>query len=93
MTHMERVGVRALQQNAAAVVARAAGGEVVEVTDRGRPVAQLSPLRSSRLEALAAAGLARPARKRLSETGKALPRRKGRPSLGSILADARRDER
>ncbi|MEQ8437063.1 MAG: type II toxin-antitoxin system prevent-host-death family antitoxin [Ilumatobacter fluminis] len=57
---MDEVGIRALKQNASAVVARAAGGEVIVVTDRGRPVAQLSPLPSSTLDGLVEAGLARP---------------------------------
>jgi len=41
---MESVGIRALKQNASAVVARAAAGESIEITDRGRPVARLVPL-------------------------------------------------
>lgn len=41
---MERVGIRALKQNASAVLARVVAGEVLLITDRGRPVAQLSPL-------------------------------------------------
>jgi len=45
------VGIRDLKQNASAVVARAAGGEVMTITDRGRPVARLLPLeRKSRLQ-------------------------------------------
>lgn len=36
---MERVGVRELRQQASAVLRRVAAGEIVEVTDRGRPVA------------------------------------------------------
>ena len=38
------VGIRELKQNASAVVARAARGETLVVTDRGRPVARLLPL-------------------------------------------------
>jgi len=53
---METVGIRALKQNASAVVARAAAGETVVITDRGRPVAKLGPLQPSRLEAMRAAG-------------------------------------
>lgn len=41
---MSSVGIRDLKQNASAVVARAAAGEIIAVTDRGRPVAQLTPL-------------------------------------------------
>ena len=40
MKHMSEVGIRALKQNASAVVAEAASGETVTITDRGRPVAR-----------------------------------------------------
>jgi antitoxin (DNA-binding transcriptional repressor) of toxin-antitoxin stability system len=45
------------------VVAQAAGGETVTITDRGRPVAQLTPIPSSTLQSLLAAGLGRAARR------------------------------
>jgi prevent-host-death family protein len=57
---MGRVGIRELKQNASAVVARAAAGETVTITDRGKPVAQITPLPTSRLDQLIAAGLAIP---------------------------------
>lgn len=50
------VGIRALKQNASEVVARAAAGETIEITDRGRPVAQLIPLQEDRITALTASG-------------------------------------
>jgi prevent-host-death family protein len=56
---MSEVGIRALKQNASAVVARAEAGEVVTVTDRGRPVALLTALAASPLERALVAGLAR----------------------------------
>ncbi|MCX6410098.1 MAG: type II toxin-antitoxin system prevent-host-death family antitoxin, partial [Actinobacteria bacterium] len=37
---MDQIGIRALKQNASAVVARAAAGEALIITDNGRPVAQ-----------------------------------------------------
>ena len=40
----DSVGIRSLQQHASALVARVARGEVVDVTDRGRPVARLVPI-------------------------------------------------
>jgi prevent-host-death family protein len=64
---MSEVGIRALKQNASEVVARAAAGEVITVTDRGRPVAQLVPLPDSSLEGLIAAGLARPPKRSLAD--------------------------
>jgi prevent-host-death family protein len=64
---MPEVGIRALQQNASAVVAEAAAGEVVTITDRGRPVARLVPIRRSRLDELIDAGLATPAKGSLAD--------------------------
>jgi prevent-host-death family protein len=87
------VGIRALQQNASAEVARAAGGEIVEVTDRGRPVAYIVPIPQGRLAGLVRAGLARPARRRVAELGPPLAADAGRPPLGDLLAEARSDER
>lgn len=41
MSHMNQVGVRELRRQASAILCRVAAGEIVEVTDRGRPVAIL----------------------------------------------------
>ncbi len=57
MKTMTEVGVRALKQNASAVVAKAATGEVITITSRGRPVALLTPVPESRLQQLLDAGL------------------------------------
>lgn len=93
LTHMSRVGIRALQQNASAVVARAAGGEIVEITDRGRPVARLVPLAGNHLSLLVAAGLVRPARRRVADLPPPLPAVTGDRSLGDLLREARTTER
>lgn len=90
---MKTVGVRALKQNASAVVADAASGEIVTITDRGRAVAQLIPLPAGRLEALLAAGRARPPKRSLADLGPAPRRRRGAPALGSVLAEMRDEER
>jgi prevent-host-death family protein len=58
---MERIGVRELRQHASRYLAKVAHGETVEVTDRGRPVARLVPIRSNPWEDLVAAGKATPA--------------------------------
>jgi prevent-host-death family protein len=93
LTYMGSVGVRALQQHASEVVRRAAAGEVVEITDRGRPVARLVPTARTTLEGLVTAGLARPARSRLDEQPPPLPARPEGPSLSDLLAEARQAER
>ena len=90
---MKTVGVRALKQNASAVVADAASGEIVTITDRGRAVAQLIPLPASRVEALVAAGRARVPKRSLTDLGAAPKRRRGELSLSSILAEMRAEER
>ncbi|MCU1452053.1 MAG: prevent-host-death family protein [Acidimicrobiales bacterium] len=90
---MGQVGVRALKQNASAVVAAAAAGDEVTITDRGRPVAQLGPIASSRLEAMVASGRARPAKRRIAELDPPARRRSGRPSLSTTLAEMREAER
>jgi len=88
---MTEVGIRALKQNASEVVAVAAAGEAVTITDRGRPVARLVPLRGGRMSELIESGRARAPRRAWSD----LPRR--RPSstvdLGAELQRARDDER
>lgn len=41
---MERIGVRELRQHASRYLARVKRGEVIEVTDRGKPIARLVPV-------------------------------------------------
>ncbi|MGH9293639.1 MAG: type II toxin-antitoxin system Phd/YefM family antitoxin [Acidimicrobiales bacterium] len=53
---MERIGVRELRQHASRYLARVAGGESIEVTDRGRPVAWLVPTGTDRWDDLLASG-------------------------------------
>jgi antitoxin (DNA-binding transcriptional repressor) of toxin-antitoxin stability system len=86
---MAEVGIRALKQNASAVVAEAAAGETVTITDRGRPVAQMTAIPTSRLRALIDAGQARVARRALAELG---PPSAG-PSVSTELQSMRDDER
>jgi prevent-host-death family protein len=62
----DRIGIRELRNQVAAVVRRAEGGERIVVTVDGRPVAQLGPLEPATtptLDDLVAAGLARPPRR------------------------------
>lgn len=90
---MERAGIRELKQNASAVVAAAASGRSVIITDRGRPVAQLSPIAASPLDRLRAAGRVREATTRLSELPDPDPTPASGPSLSATLAAMRDDER
>ncbi len=88
MKHMTEVGIRALKQNASAVVAEAVAGETVTITDRSRPVAQLTAISSSRLEQLLAAGQARPPKRRLADLGDPQPG----PCLSTALSVLRDEE-
>jgi prevent-host-death family protein len=53
---VERIGVRELRQHASRYLARVAKGETLEVTDRGRPVAMLVPVRGDEWQRLLAGG-------------------------------------
>ncbi len=86
---MSEVGIRALKQNASAVVAQVAAGDSVTITDRGRPVAVMTALPASPLQRLLDSGRARPARSDLRE----LPTPEPGPRLSAELAAMREDER
>ena len=86
---MAEIGVRALKQNASAVVADVAAGEVVTVTLRGRPVARMTAIVASRLEELAASGRARLALGDIAE----LPEPAEGPCLAQELEAMRAAER
>jgi len=87
------VGIRALRQHASAVVTRAAAGERIVVTDRGRPVALLMPIPGGGVERLIASGLARPSRRPVEDLAPPAPVRPGDRPLSDVLADLRADER
>ncbi len=89
---MNRVGIRELRQQASAVIRRVVAGETVEVTDRGRPVARIVPLRAAGvLDQWIAEGRATPATGDLLDEDP-LPPTDG-PTLSELLAEQRADER
>ena len=90
---MKRAGIRELKQNASAVVAAAAAGQTVIITDRGRPVAQLVPLEESPLDRLRAAGRLQEARIPIADLPDPEPLVESSPSLSETLAAMRDDER
>jgi prevent-host-death family protein len=94
LTHMAHVGIRALQQNASEVVRRAAAGETIDITDRGRLVARLVPVSGDSIDDLLATGQARPATRPITDVlaQQPLPTGEG-PTAGEILAEMRQDER
>ena len=90
---MSIVGIRALKQNASAVVAEAAAGDIVVITDRGRPVAMLVPYQESRVQAMIDAGLATPPRHSIRDVPPPPPRKPGQRALTVVLREMRDEER
>jgi prevent-host-death family protein len=86
-----RVGVRELRQHLSVYLRRVQSGEEVEVTERGKPVARLVPLRddSTALERLVRSGRARPAEGHLRELG--LPAGPPSDALSRALAQEREE--
>lgn len=89
-----RVGVRELRQNLSVYLRRVEDGETLEVTDRGRSVARLTPVptrKMSALERLVAEGRATPATGDLLDLG--LPPAAGPgPLLSDVLREMREED-
>jgi prevent-host-death family protein len=62
------VGIRELRQQTSLVLKRVVAGEVVEVTERGHPIARIVPLRPGVLDQLTAEGRATEAAADLLDT-------------------------
>jgi prevent-host-death family protein len=90
---MASVGVRELRQRASELLRRVEDGESIEITDRGRPVAVLSPLPPDPVERLRAAGDLLPSDGDLSDLPEPLTLASGVESPSAVLARLRRDER
>ncbi len=91
---MTSVGVRALRQRASELLRLVERGETVEITDRGRPVALLTPLpEGSPLERLRAAGEIESATEDLEDLPAPLVLGPDAEPPSSVLGRLRRDER
>jgi prevent-host-death family protein len=91
---MASVGVRELRQQASELLRRVAAGETIEVTDRGRPVALLTPVPDAGpLERLRAAGEVIPVSGDLAALPAPLPLAPGQEPPSVLLERLRRDER
>ena len=91
---MTSVGVRELRQRASELLRRVAAGETIEVTDRGRAVALLSPLpKAGPLARLRAVGEVTPPVGDLAELSAPLPLPAGQEPPSAVLERLRRDER
>lgn len=90
---MTTVGVRELRQRASELLRLVEKGETIEITDRGRPVALLTPLPDgSPLDRLRASGDVEPATADLDDLPDPL-RTRASELPSAVLARLRRDER
>lgn len=90
---MGSVGVRELRQRASELLRRVGEGESIEITDRGRPVAMLTPLPQDPLARLRASGDLRDSDGDLADLSEPLELPVGTESPSSVLARLRQDER
>lgn len=91
---MKSIGIRELRQNASEYIRLVEAGECIEVTDRGRPVAMITPVKKDEttIERLIREGKLTPGKGRLLDVQPAPPLRDG-PTLSEVLAEMREDER
>jgi prevent-host-death family protein len=90
---MASVGVRELRQRASELLRRVEQGESIEITDRGRPVAMLTPLPEDPLARLRASGDLGDSEGDLADLPDPLRLPVGSEPSSSVLARLRRDER
>jgi prevent-host-death family protein len=91
---MVSVGVRELRQQASGLLRLVQQGETVEITDRGRPVALLTPIpEGSPLERMRAAGDVETATADLDDLPELLVLPPDAELPSRVLARLRRDER
>ncbi|MGH3104090.1 MAG: type II toxin-antitoxin system Phd/YefM family antitoxin [Gaiellaceae bacterium] len=91
----ERVGVRELRQNLSVYLRRVKRGETLEVTERGRPVARLTPPSTGDewLDRMIAEGKIRPAMGDIRDLPPPLQLPPGAKPLSEILQEMRDAER
>lgn len=91
---MTRVGIRELRQKASEYIRLVEAGETIEVTDRGRPVALLTPIpEAPPLERLRASGDLDEAETALQDLPEPLELDPGQEMPSAVLERLRSDER
>jgi len=90
---MRAIGIRELRQHASRYLREVEQGEAFEVTDRGRPVARLVPIRNDGVGALASSGRLRIARGEPLALGAPLAPVKDAQLPSETLAAIRENER
>lgn len=89
-----RIGIRELRQRASDYLRRVEGGETIEVTDRGRPIALLTPIpEAPPIERLRASGDTEGGDASWDELPGALTLEKDEERPSKILERLRSDER
>jgi prevent-host-death family protein len=92
--NMTSVGVRELRQRASELLRLVEQGEVIEITDRGRPVARLTPLPTGTpLEQMRASGEIEPASGDIADLPEPLVLPDGVETPSAALARLRSQER
>jgi len=91
---MARIGIRELRQRASEYLRRVEAGETIEVTDRGRPIALLTPIpKAPPVERLRASGDIQGGTALWDDIPAALPLEEGQEAPSAILERLRSDER
>ena len=91
---MARIGIRELRQRASEYLRRVEAGETIEVTDRGRPIALLTPIPSAPpIERLRASGDIEGGSAVWDDLPPPLKLDRGQEAPSAVLARMRSDER
>jgi prevent-host-death family protein len=84
------VGVRELRQDASKVLKLVKGGETILVTERGKPVAEIRPIKEITMQDLIDAGIVTPAKAKFDpKVFEPLPNPEGRSLLKEFLKERR----
>lgn len=90
---MNRVGVRELRQRASELLRLVQGGETIEITDRGRPVALLGPIPAGALMRIRQSGESAPPSEDLDSLPEPIDLEDGQEPPSVFLGRLRASER
>jgi prevent-host-death family protein len=89
---VDQIPIRSLNQDTAGVLARVERGEVVEITNRGRPIARIAPVTADPMADLIADGSVIPPTVAGPIPMPTAPATEG-PEAGSLISSLRDEER
>jgi prevent-host-death family protein len=89
---VEQIPIRSLNQDTAGVLARVEHGEIVEITNRGRPIARIVPVALDSMADLIAAGVVVPPTLTGPVPMPTMPAESG-PDAGQLVSALRDEER